>query len=96
MDPGSLNIADWLMRLTALRILWICLLMAPAAAVSLLVAHAIIPSAVDSHHLSRKWVIIRAPLYLFGFGTLFLEIILFIYAFANMTFLSEFYPRFWH
>ncbi|MBM32111.1 MAG: hypothetical protein CL764_04540 [Chloroflexi bacterium] len=95
MDPNTLNIADWLMRLTALRILWICLLLAPAAAGSLLIAHAIIPSAVDSHHISRKWVIIRAPLYLFGFGTLFIEIILFIYAFYNMTFLSDLYPRFW-
>ena len=69
MDPGSLNIADWLMRLNALRILWLCLLMAPAAAVSLLTAHAIIPSLVDSHAISRNWSLIRFPLYLFGLGT---------------------------
>ena len=95
MDPGSLNIADWLMRLNALRILWLCLLMAPAAAVSLLTAHAIIPSLVDSHAISRNWSLIRFPLYLFGLGTLFIVIILFIIAFANMAFLSDFYPRFW-
>ena len=95
MDPGSLNIADWLMRLNALRILWLCLLMAPAAAVTLLTAHAIIPSLVDSHAISRNWSLIRFPLYLFGLGTLFLVIILFIIAFANMSFLNDFYPRFW-
>mgnify|MGYP001169416093 FL=1 len=95
MDPGSLNIADSLMRLNALRILWLCLLMAPAAAVSLLTAHAIIPSLVDSHAISRNWSLIRFPLYLFGLGTLFIVIILFIIAFANMAFLNDFYPRFW-
>ena len=95
MDPGSLNIADWLMRLTALRILWLCLLLAPAAAVSLLTAHAIIPSLVDTHSISRNWSLVRFPLYLFGLGTLFIVIILFIIAFANMVFLNDFYPKFW-
>ena len=96
MDPGILNTADWLSRLTALRLLWVCLVLAVTAAIALITAHAIIPSAVDSHSISNKWRKLRPVLYLVGIGSFILEIVLFVIAFSNMAFfLKDIYPRWW-
>ena len=55
MDPGILSVEDWQARLLALRLMWLCLVLAFTAAGSLVIAHAVIPSAVDSGTLSKKF-----------------------------------------
>ena len=95
MDPSTLNTADWLSRLTALRLLWVCLVLAITAALTLVTAHAFIPSAIDSRTISNKWRKLRPVLYLVGIASFILEIILFVIAFSKMEFLKDIYPRFW-
>ena len=61
MDPGILSVEDWQTRLLALRLMFVCLVLAFIAASSLVIAHAVIPSAVDSGTLSKKFNKYRLP-----------------------------------
>ena len=61
MDPGILTSDDWVTRLNALRMMWACLLLALIAAPSLVIAHAVIPSADESGTISKKYNKIRLP-----------------------------------
>lgn len=96
MDPGILTSDDWLIRVNALRIMWYCLVLALIAATSLIIAHAIIPSAVDSGTLSKRFNKFRLPLYLTGILAFIADLALFIYALSlSIGIISDFYPSFW-
>ncbi|MDC0960735.1 hypothetical protein OAR32_00210 [Dehalococcoidia bacterium] len=96
MDPGILTSDDWLIRLQALRIMWTCLALAFVAATSLVIAHAVIPSAIDSGTINEKYKKFRLPLYLTGAGAFFADVILFLYALSLATgIISDIYPTFW-
>ncbi|MBT4125883.1 MAG: hypothetical protein HOE43_05755 [Chloroflexi bacterium] len=79
----------------ALKFLWLALGFALVAGPSLLTAHAIIPSVVDSKSVAAKWTKFRAPLYVLGlvcvvgiFASLFM-------ASENVEFLERIYSRWW-
>lgn len=70
MDPNPLNRAEWANAGNAIKLLWISLVLMFTAAQLFLAAHAIIPSSIASHHLSRRWNRVRPLLYASGFGCL--------------------------
>ncbi|MGY8881214.1 MAG: hypothetical protein ACKVJL_02155 [Dehalococcoidia bacterium] len=95
MDPKPLTTAEWAEVGTALKFLWLALGFAFVAGPSLLTAHAIIPSVVDTKTVAAKWTKIRAPLYVIGiicvvgiFASLFM-------ASENTDFLQRIYSRWW-
>jgi len=96
MDPSILNSDDWLQRIQALWIMWACLFFAVTAAISLIFAHAVIPSAVDSGTISSRFNKFRLPLYVVGIISFLADIVLLLYAIGlSVGFISEMYPRFW-
>ncbi len=96
MDPGILSVEDWQARLLALRLMWLCLVLAFTAAGSLVIAHAVIPSAVDSGTLSKKFNKFRLPLYLTGIFAFVLDVAVFLYALSlAQGIISDIYPSFW-
>ncbi|GIR91501.1 MAG: hypothetical protein VYD40_04105 [Chloroflexota bacterium] len=96
MDPGMLSVEDWQARLLALRLMWLCLILAFTAAGSLVIAHAVIPSAVDSGTLSKKFNKFRLPLYLTGIFAFVLDVAVFLYALSlAQGIISDIYPSFW-
>lgn len=95
MDPKPLTTAEWAEVGTALKFLWLALGFAVVAGPSLLTAHAIIPSVIDTKSIAAKWSKLRAPLYLLGgvcvvgiFGSLFM-------ASENVEFIERVYSRWW-
>ena len=95
MDPKPLTTAEWAEVGTALKFLWLALGFAFVAGPSLLTAHAIIPSVVDTKTVAAKWTKFRAPLYAIGiicvigiFASLFM-------ASENTDFLHRTYSRWW-
>ena len=96
MDPGMLSVEDWQARLLALRLMWLCLILAFTASGSLVIAHAVIPSAVDSGTLSEKFNKFRLPLYLTGIFAFVLDVAVFLYALSlAQGIISDIYPSFW-
>ena len=96
MDPGILTSDDWVTRLTALRMMLACLVLAFIAAPSLVIAHAVIPSAVDSGTLSEKFNKFRMPLYVVGTLAFIADVALFLYALSlSIGVISDIYPNFW-
>ncbi len=96
MDPGILTTDDWVVRLNALRMMWACLLLALIAAPSLVIAHAVIPSAVDSGTISKKYNKFRLPLYVVGTLAFIADVTLFLYALSLASgIISDIYPSFW-
>ena len=96
MDPGILTSDDWVTRLNALRMMWVCLVLAFIAAPSLVIAHAVIPSAVDSGTLSEKFNKVRMPLYVVGTLAFIADVALFLYALSlSLGVISDIYPNFW-
>ncbi len=91
-----LSVEDWQARLLALRLMWLCLILAFTAAGSLVIAHAVIPSAVDSGTLSKKFNKFRLPLYLTGIFAFVLDVAVFLYALSlAQGIISDIYPSFW-
>ena len=96
MDPGILTSDDWVTRLNALRMMWACLVLAFIATPSLVIAHAVIPSAVDSGTLSVKFNKFRMPLYVVGTIAFIADVALFLYALSlSIGVISDIYPNFW-
>ena len=76
--------------------MWLCLILAFTAAGSLVIAHAVIPSAVDSGTLSKKFNKFRLPLYLTGIFAFVLDVAVFLYALSlAQGIISDIYPSFW-
>ena len=96
MDPGILSVEDWQTRLLAGRLMFVCLVLAFIAASSLVIAHAVIPSAVDSGTLSKKFNKYRLPLYVTGTFAFILDVGIFLYALSlAQGIISDIYPSFW-
>jgi hypothetical protein len=97
MDPQPLSRAEWAEVGNALKFLWVALGFALIAGPSLLTAHAIIPSAIDTKTVASKWARFRAPLYIVGIVCVVGIAISFVMAFsiANDVLLNDFYDRWW-
>ncbi len=95
MDPQSLTTDQWAQVGFSLKMLWLALACSLIAGPSLLFAHAIIPSAVDTNTIPKSWTKIRPLLYAVGLLAV-VGILIFFYLFINhLDFLKASYPRWW-
>jgi len=95
MDPKPLTTAEWAEVGNALKFLWLALGFALVAGPSLLTAHAIIPSIVDTKTVAAKWSRLRAPLYVVGIICFIGIFVSFFMASENTDFLHRIYSRWW-
>ena len=66
MDPGLLSTSEWASIGNAIKLLWLCLLLMITASTTLVLAHAVIPSAVATRTISDRWSKLRLGLYATG------------------------------
>ena len=65
-DPSGLGSTDWANLSNWLTLLWILFPLVITFAFSMLIAHAFIPSAVNTGHLPQKMSKLRLPVTVFG------------------------------
>ena len=65
-DPSGLGSGDWANLSNWLTLLWILFPLVITFAFSMMIAHAFIPSAVETGHLPQKMSKLRLPLTVFG------------------------------
>ena len=95
MDPQTLSTEQWAQVGLALKFLWAAFGSALVAGVSLVTAHAVIPSAVDTNSISGRWLKVRPLFYVVGLaGLAGIGIFLFLAA-SETDWIREMYPRFW-
>jgi hypothetical protein len=95
MDPGQLSTEQWAQVGMALKYLWGAFLCAIVGGTSLVTAHAIIPSAVNTSTISSRWTKTRPIFYVVGIVGL-AGIALFLFLSASETgWIRDLYPRFW-
>ncbi|GIS30522.1 MAG: hypothetical protein Ct9H90mP2_09050 [Dehalococcoidia bacterium] len=96
MDPFAPTAGEWNEIARSITFLTLALISAFLTGPVFLVAHAIIPSAVDSKTISTKFNKLRPILYLIGFAGLGSIITFFLLAFFNIyPVLERIYPSFW-
>ncbi len=95
MDPKPLTAAEWAEVGNALKFLWLALGFALVAGPSLLTAHAIIPSVVDTKTVPATWSKLRPPLYAVGIASVMGIIFALFMASQNTNFLHDMYSRWW-
>lgn len=96
MDPFAPTTGEWSEIARTITFLTIALISAFVTGPILLVAHAVIPSAIDSKSISNKFNKLRPILYLIGFMGLASIITFFLLAFFNIyPVLERIYPSFW-
>lgn len=95
MDPQPLTASEWAEVGTALKFLWGALGCALIAGGSLVTAHALITSLVDTETISPRWTKMRLPLYATGLVAVAGIFICLAMAGVNMSWLDTFYARWW-
>ena len=95
MDPQPLSPSEWAQIGTALKFLWAALGFAIVAGFSLLTAHAIITSLVDTNTISAKWTNLRPVFYFVGIVAVLGVIACFVLAGLNLDWLDVLYSRYW-
>ncbi len=95
MDPQPLSSSEWAQIGTALKFLWAALGCAIVAGFSLLTAHAIIVTLVDTNTISSRWSSLRPVFYAIGLVAVVGVITCFVFAALNMDWIEVRYPRYW-
>ncbi len=95
MDPQPLSPSEWAEVGTALKSLWAALGLAFVAGFSLLTAHAVITSLVDTHTISSGWSRLRPVLYAIGIAAVVGVLACIFLAIQNLRWLDVFYSRYW-
>ena len=95
MDPQPLSPSEWAQIGTALKFLWAALGCAIVAGFSLLTAHALITSLVDTNTIPSGWSNLRPVFYAIGLIAVVGVIVCFVFAAINMEWLEVRYSRYW-
>ena len=95
MDPQPLSPSEWAQIGTALKFLWGALGCAIVAGFSLLTAHALITSLVDTNTISARWTSLRPVFYFVGIVAFIGLIACFVGAALSMEWLEVMYSRYW-
>lgn len=96
MDPTLLTTDQWGQISLAIRLLWLAFGSAILGGILLAVAHAIIPSAVDTKTISAIWAPRRKLFYVTAVVFLIATAALLISAISiSYEWISEIYPRYW-
>ncbi len=77
-DPSGLGSTDWANLSNWLTLLWIFFPLVITFAFSMLIAHAFIPSAVQTGHIPQKISMLRLPITVFGLVALAGAVILMV------------------
>lgn len=78
MDPTTLGLAEWNEIGALLRNLWLVVLFVILFAANMILGHNLIPSFVESEHISRSWQKVRIPLYALAIASILLAVFFFI------------------
>ena len=95
MDPQPLSPSEWAQIGNALKFLWAALGLSVVAGFSLLIAHALITSLVDTNTISARWASLRPLFYFVGIVAVIGLIACLIGATLNMGWIDVSYPRYW-
>ena len=95
MDPQPLSPSEWAQIGTALKFLWAALGCAIVAGFSLLTAHALITSLVDTNTIPSGWSNLRPVFYFIGIVAVIGLIACLVLAAINLEWLEVLYPRYW-
>ncbi len=95
MDPQPLTPSEWAEIGTALKFLWAALGLAFVAGFSLVSAHAVITSLVDTDTISARWSKLRLPLYVAGVAAVAGVLTCFFMVVQNLSWLETLYSRYW-
>ena len=96
MDPLAPNANDWNNLGNIITFLWLALISAIITGPTLLIAHAIIPSAVATKTINEKYNKLRFGLYLMGgIGVICIILFFCLAGFQSYAILKEIYPSFW-
>ena len=96
MDPLAPNANDWNNLGIIITFLWLALISAIITGPTLLIAHAIIPSAVATKTIDEKYNRLRLGLYLMGgIGVICIILFFCLAGFQSYAILKEIYPSFW-
>ncbi len=95
IDPQSLTSADWDQVQTTLVYLWVLWLAVIAMALSLLVAHAIIPSLVTTGHLGSGFERVRPLFYVAAAGAAAISLFAFYGFVTESDVLRTIYTKVW-
>ena len=95
MDPIELTSSQWEETRTVLTLLWVCVALAIFSAANFWVAHAIIPSALGTGTVSRRFARLRPLLYAAG-GAGLLGILAALAAMAmSLGWVADLFPRYY-
>jgi len=95
-DPSGLGSTDWANLSNWLTLLWIFFPLVITFAFSMLIAHAFIPSAVQTGHIPQKISMLRLPITVFGLVALTGAVIMAILVAMQATdTLGRIWENFW-
>jgi hypothetical protein len=95
-DPNTLTTADWVQIQEWLRMMWIFFPLIIVFAFSMMIAHAFIPSGIDTGQFPPATRLLRLPLTLIGLLALAGALYFIVQAvFFLPGVLENFWPRFW-
>ena len=95
MDPVYVDNDLWHDLSTMLRFLWLYFLIINGFVVSFLIAHAIIPSLVDSGQLPPRLARLRPLFYLNALGILVTALVVFLLLVINIDVIGRIWGRWW-
>lgn len=95
MDPINLTPELWDATRVSLQLLGGIALTAIIAGGSLLLAHAIIPSAISTRSMSDRWIRLRPMIYVVGAVFLALTVAGIVLFILSLGWIGDFYPRYW-
>ena len=95
MDPAYIGTDQWHGISVLLRFLGAYIIFIFGFALTFLTAHAIVPSLVDSQHLSPRFLRWRSPLYVMAFASLAVAMALFVMTSLETDVIGDFWDRWW-
>lgn len=95
MDPAYVTNEIWHGLSVMLRFLWLYLFFIIGVAFNFLIAHAVIPSLVDSGQLPPRIARLRPLFYLGALGLLVLALAFFVLTVINVDVIEEAWGRWW-
>ncbi len=93
MDPQTLTQANWSDLSGLLRFVWLFSFSVITGALSLVLALAILPSLVASHHLPRELLRVRPVFLAGGFGALSLAVVMLTIVISRIDIIGDIYRR---
>ena len=95
MDPSFVSTGIWHDLSTLLRFLWVYIFFIINASFSFLLAHAILPTLVNSGQFPARIARLRPLLYLGALGSFVLALVFLAVTAVNADVIGRVWPRWW-